>query len=86
VGEVDVLALSDAEGAMLLGECKWAARPVGTNILDDLKRKAALVDPIGQWPRVTYALWAKAGFTPALQEQAAAEGVLLVTADELVAG
>jgi len=85
-GEVDVLALSDVEGAMLLGECKWAARPVGTNILDDLKRKASLVDPKGQWPRVTYALWAKSGFTPALQEQAAAEGVLLITAEELVAG
>lgn len=85
-GEVDVLALSDAEGAMLLGECKWAARPVGTNILDDLQRKAALVDPKGQWPRVTYALWAKAGFTPALQERAEKEGVLLITADELVAG
>jgi len=35
---------------------------------------------------VTYALWAKSGFTPALQEQAAAEGVLLITAEELVAG
>ncbi len=35
--EIDVVAISDSEGAVLVGECKWSNRPVRTNILDDLK-------------------------------------------------
>ena len=81
-----MVAVSDADGALLLGECKWSVNPVGTDILDDLKRKAVLVDPEGRWPKVSYALYAKAGFTPALIARAEAEGVRLVRPAELVAG
>lgn len=84
--EVDVVAVSDADGVMLLGECKWSVNPVGTDVLDDLQRKAALVDPQGRWPAISYALFAKAGFTPALAARATAEGVRLVGPDALVAG
>ena len=85
-GEVDVVAVSDADGALLLGECKWSVNPVGTNILDDLQRKAALVDPEGRWPKVSYVLYAKARFPPALIAQADAEGVRMVRPAELVGG
>jgi AAA+ ATPase superfamily predicted ATPase len=84
--EVDVVAVSDADGALLLGECKWSVNPVGTDILDDLQRKKLLVDPEGRWPAVSYALFAKVGFTPALAARAAAEGVRLVGPEALVAG
>jgi AAA+ ATPase superfamily predicted ATPase len=84
-GEVDVVAVSDADGALLLGECKWSVNPVGTDILDDLQRKAGLVDPEGRWPRLSYALYAKAGFTPALKARAEAEGVRLAGPVDLVA-
>jgi hypothetical protein len=84
--EVDVVAVSDADGALLLGECKWSVNPVGTDVLDDLQRKTPLVDPEGRWPVVSYALFAKAGFTPALMARAAAEGVRLATPDALVVG
>ena len=84
--EVDVVAVSDADGALLLGECKWSVKPVGTDVLDDLQHKAALVDPQGRWPSVSYALFAKAGFTPALVVRAATEGVRLVEPDALVTG
>ncbi len=84
--EVDVVAVSDADRAMLLGECKWSVNPVGTDILDDLQTKTALVDPDGRWPAVSYALFAKSGFTPALVARASAEGVRLVLPDDLVAG
>ena len=40
--EVDVVAISDGDGAMLLGECKWSRNPVGPATVDALKRKAAL--------------------------------------------
>ncbi|PKO24097.1 MAG: hypothetical protein CVU38_00495 [Chloroflexi bacterium HGW-Chloroflexi-1] len=85
-GEVDVVAVSDADGALLLGECKWSAKPVGVDVLDDLQRKAHLIDPKGRWPAVSYALFAKAGFTPAVVTRAAVEGVRLVGPDALVAG
>jgi len=84
--EVDVVAVSDADGALLLGECKWSVKPVGTDVLDDLKNKTALVDPDGRWPSVSYALFAKAGFTPALVARAANEGVRLVEPDALITG
>ena len=84
--EVDVVAVSDADGALLLGECKWSVNPVGTDVLDDLQRKTPQVDPEGRWPLVSYAIFAKAGFTPALVARAAAEGVRLVGPTALVTG
>ncbi len=82
--EIDVVAISDAEGAVLVGECKWSVNPVGLNVLVDLKRKAQVLGASGRWPKVSYALFAKAGFTPELRTVAAAEGVRLVQATELV--
>jgi AAA+ ATPase superfamily predicted ATPase len=86
VAEVDVVAVSDADAALLLGECKWSVNPVGVDVLEDLRRKTPLVDPAGHWPAVSYALFAKAGFTPALIARAAAEGVRLIGPDALVTG
>ena len=76
--EIDVVAVSDTDGAVLVGECKWSARPVGTNILDDLKRKAQRMDSKGRWPQVSYMLWSKSGFTLALRTAAESEGIGLV--------
>ena len=82
--EIDVVAISDSEGAVMVGECKWSNRPVGTNILDDLKRKAQVLDAGGKWPQVSYMLWSKSGFTPALRKLAGAAGIRLVEVPELV--
>jgi len=90
--EIDVAAVSDAEGAALLGECKWSVNPVGVNILVDLKRKAQVLGDAGRpglpartgWRRVSYVLFARAGFTPELRTVAASEGVRLVEARECV--
>jgi len=67
--EIDVVALSDDSSQVLAGECKWTQKPVGTNILDELKAKAQILtkqSPIG---RTHYAL----------QSVADAEGILLFT-------
>jgi AAA+ ATPase superfamily predicted ATPase len=80
--EIDVVAAG--ADAVLLGECKWTSRPVGTNILDDLKRKAhSLVRSTG-WRSVHYALFARGGFTPAPETLAKEEGVLLVSPEDLL--
>jgi uncharacterized protein len=82
--EIDLLALSDAQGALLAGECKWSSKPVGTDILDNLKRQVQIVQREGHWPQVSYMLFARSGFTPALRKAAEAEGVSLVGVEEML--
>jgi hypothetical protein len=40
--------------------------------------------PGGPWSRVTYALFAKSGFTEALRAQATKEDILLIAAEDLL--
>jgi len=84
--EIDAVAVSDAEGALLLAECKWSVHPVGLSVLDDLKSKAERLSAAGRWSVVSFALFSKAGFTADLQEVARREGIRLVQAAELVTG
>jgi len=79
-----VVGMSDTEDGLLVGECKWSNSPVGVNILDDLKRKAQGLNADGRWQQAWYALWAKSGFTRALEDVAANERVLLVRAEGLM--
>jgi AAA+ ATPase superfamily predicted ATPase len=84
--EIDVLAIGDREQRALAGECKWSVRPVGVDILEDLKMKTQALLSQNPGLRVDYALFSKSGFTPALKTAAMAEGVLLVTAEEMMGG
>jgi uncharacterized protein len=74
--EIDVVAVGDQQA--LLGECKWTTRPVGANVLDELRRKAQVLVARQNWRHVTYVLFARAGFTPALRDDAARDGVVLI--------
>jgi hypothetical protein len=74
--EIDVVAVG--QEVLLLGECKWAARPLGTNILNDPQRKAQAVTRRGKWRRVHHALFSRSGFTPTLTTRSKNEGVLLL--------
>ena len=79
-----MVAISDIDKALLVGECKWSTKPVGLNILVELQRKAKALQVDGAW-QITYALFAKSGFTPDLAALAQTEGILLVGPAELVA-
>jgi AAA+ ATPase superfamily predicted ATPase len=81
--EIDVLAVSEAEQALLIGECKWSNKPVGTNIWEDLKRKEARLLAKGHWLHITYALFSRSGFTPAMVETAEKEGIFLVGLEDM---
>lgn len=84
--EIDVVALG--EEGVLLGECKWSTRPVGLDVLTALRARAEIFrSETGMEPHATlwFALFSKSGFTPDLVAEAAAQRVLLVTADDLVA-
>ena len=84
--EIDVLAISDRERRVLAGECKWSARPVGIDILEELKAKVRILLAANPGLRVDHALFSKSGFTPALQTAATAQGVLLVSVEEMMGG
>ena len=82
--EIDVLAIGLTEKAALVGECKWSVNPIGTNILVDLKQKAQLLMKDYGVQKIQFALFARSGFTPALEEQATTEGIALYTVNSLV--
>jgi hypothetical protein len=83
--EIDVVALSDdsaQQSAVLVAECKWTQKLVGTNIIDDLKAKAQILTKQIPVRQIHYALFSRSGFTEALQSIADAEGILLFTLDD----
>ena len=82
--EIDVLAISRTEKQALVGECKWSVNPVGVNILDELKQRAQALLREGEVMQLHYALFSRAGFTPALEAVAQAEEVRLYRVDEMI--
>jgi len=80
--EIDLVAVGDED--ILVGECKWTTRSVGTNILDDLKRKAHPLIRRGNWTHTHYALFSRSGFTSALEARAKDKDVLLVGPESLL--
>jgi AAA+ ATPase superfamily predicted ATPase len=82
--EIDVLAISLSEKAALVGKCKWSINPVGVNALESLKSKARILAREKGLDQITFALFSRTGFTPAVEEQAALEGVRLVTVEQIV--
>lgn len=83
--EIDVVAVAD-DGPVLAAECKWASRPVGTNVLRELEAKlAALTADLERPPsRIDLALFSRSGFTPELEEEAARRSLLLVGVGEML--
>lgn len=82
--EIDVLAINLTEKAALVGECKWSVNLVGTNILDDLKQKSQILMKDYGIQKIQFALFARTGFTPALEEKAGVEGIKLYSVKSLV--
>jgi len=76
--QIDVAALNDEY--LLVGECRWRSRPVGSDVLVELKNKATT---IGDKHHLVFALFSRSGFTQALQDEAQEEGVLLFELDDI---
>lgn len=83
--EVDVVGVSDGERRLLMGECKWSVRAVGIDVLEALQAKThRVVQDLERAPtEIRYVLWSRSGFTPALQQRAEQEGVLLCGLTEM---
>jgi uncharacterized protein len=83
--EIDIIALNETDA--LLVECKWAVKPVGSDILANLERKAKLILPEIGNRRVHYALCSRSGFTSQLIESSRGrQEVLLFELPEIVGG
>jgi hypothetical protein len=48
-GEIDVVAVSDETRAVLVGECKWSVNPIGSNVMEDLRRAASSLQEEEGW-------------------------------------
>jgi AAA+ ATPase superfamily predicted ATPase len=77
--QVDVVAIRWDQKQILLGEAKWGTERVGRKVLMDLLAKAPKVVPDGGegWT-VHYVLFARTGFTDAVQVEAERLQVVLV--------
>jgi uncharacterized protein len=61
------------DGSMLYGECKWWKELVGENVLDELIERATRTEYGRGNARRYFVLYAKSGFTAALQKRAATQ-------------
>jgi AAA+ ATPase superfamily predicted ATPase len=82
--EIDVVGINEEANGILFGEVKWSSKPLGTNILQDLKVKAARVQWGRKGRREVFALVSRAGYTPQMRKVARQEGVLLFERDRQI--
>jgi len=75
--EIDVVALDPELDSIMFVEAKWTKRPVGTDILEKLKTKAAKVVWGTAKRKEIYALFSRAGFTDAVMKIAKRGDVVL---------
>lgn len=69
-GEIAIVGLSEADNAIVLGECKFKNSPLGVDVLTDLEEKSRRVK-WGDPDRAEYfVLFSIAGFSDALREVA----------------
>ncbi|MBU4455848.1 MAG: ATP-binding protein [Syntrophaceae bacterium] len=77
-GEIDIVGLAEDENAVVFGEAKWSVNPVGTDILNNLERKAKLVDWRKGERKEYIVLFSRSGFTEDLEKLAGERGDLLL--------
>lgn len=77
--EIDVVALDPEGNNMIVGECKYWNRPIGTSVLESLEEKVASVSWNRDNRKVWHVLFSTGGFSDKLKEIAKErEDVLLI--------
>jgi len=82
--EIDLIAMNEKENKIIFGEVKWSNKPVGVNILEDLKRKVELVEWGRGKRKEYYCLFSKSGFTETMKKLAREENILLFEKDRVI--
>lgn len=81
--EIDIVALNSETAEILFAEFKWHAAAVGCGVVDDLRRKTALVDWEKGSRREYFAVFSKSGFDCVCMEYCEEDGVLMFDADQI---
>ena len=81
--QLDVVAAAPREKRLLIGEAKWGRGKLARQVLTDLIQRSQQMPQVKAGWATQYALFAREGFTPALQQAARASGAHLVSLDEL---
>jgi AAA+ ATPase superfamily predicted ATPase len=82
--EIDLIGLNKEMNKALFVEVKWTEKPVGTNILQDLKAKSEKASMGKKEITKHYALFSKRGFTDDVIRIAGNEGIVLFEKDKPV--
>ncbi|MEW6418936.1 MAG: ATP-binding protein [Nitrospirota bacterium] len=82
--EIDVIGINEDENAILFAEVKWSEKPVGVNILNELKTKAEKVLWGNSETSKHFALFSRKGFTNDMLKVAEREGIVLLKGVEKV--
>lgn len=77
-GEIDIVGLAEDENAVIFGDAKWSVNTVGTDILDNLEKRAKLVDWRRGERKEFYVLFSRSGFTKNLEKRAKERDNLLL--------
>lgn len=64
--EIDLVCVNTDTQSVLVGECKWSVKPVGTDVLKKLQEKSGEIDFGFQVKEIRYILFSKSGFTKEL--------------------
>ena len=81
--EIDLVGLNKTDNSILFVETKWNTKPLGADVLEDLKRKAQKVEWGRPGRKEYFALITKAGFEKKLMERSKSEGVVLIKEDHM---
>ena len=81
--QLDVVAAAPREKRLLIGEAKWGRDALSRRLLPDLVKRSQRMPQVVEGWTTQYALFARAGFTEALQQEAAATGVRLISLEQL---
>jgi hypothetical protein len=76
------IVVRSGQAVTLVGEAKWSDRPLGTDALAQLRTTVPAIPDTSA--KTTLALFARDRFTDEVRAVAAAEGILLLTADDMI--
>jgi hypothetical protein len=81
--QLDVVAAAPREKRLLIGECKWGHDALGRQLLPDLIKRSQRMPQVAEGWQTQYALFARTGFTEALQQEARETNALLISLTQI---
>jgi uncharacterized protein len=81
--QLDVVAAAPREKRLLIGEAKWGREMLSRRVLTDLIQRSQRMPQVAEGWSTQYVLFAREGFTEALQEEARMRNAILISLAQL---